>query len=479
MVVMKFGGSSVATAAALARLCAIVSAERRDRVVVVSALGGVTDALLAVAAWAAARDLEGAVAGLDEIRRRHATMAEGLREDAGRQALLRDLDAGWRDVDALLRAASLLRACTPAASDAVVAHGELASSRLAAAALNDAGVAARWIDARHVIATDSRHQQASPLRAETAARLAEAVRPLLARGEIPVIGGFVGATAEGVATTLGRGGSDYSAALIGAGLGAAEIQVWTDVDGMLTADPRVFQRARPVDRLSFREASALAAFGAKVLHPSTVRPAVDAGIPVRILNARRPAGRGTLIADGTARRPGPVAGIASLRGVCAIEVTLPDGADRPRALAAVYAACARAHAAVHLTAVSDASVSVVVSDGPVGDRVMVQLDGGSSATRRGGLSLVAVVGDGLASDRRAWSRVLTALEAIPLHVLSRTPGSNHVACVIDQADLALAVETLHGALFGQPLSGDDDEPPIGPAAFPPALFQADQQEVRA
>jgi aspartate kinase len=478
MVVMKFGGSSVATAAALARACAIVSAERRRRVVVVSALGGVTDALLAAAARAAARDLDGALGGLDEIRRRHAAIAEGLRGDADRQALVASLDAGWRDVEALLRAAALLKACTPAASDAMVAHGELASSRLTAAVLSDAGVAARWVDARHVVVTDSRHQQASPLPAETAARLAQAVAPLVARGEVPVIGGFVGATADCVTTTLGRGGSDYSASLIGAGLGAAEIQIWTDVDGMLTADPRVFHRARPVDRLSFREASALAGFGAKVLHPSTVQPAVAAGIPVRILNARRPASRGTVVTAGPVRRPSSAAGIASLRGVCAIDIALADGAERPRALAAVFDACARAGAAPRLAAVGDSTVAVVVEEGAAADRV-VQALGAAPASRRDGLALIAVVGDGLAAGADAVRRVLGALDGTPVHLLSRTPGSNHVACVIDQAHLARSVGAIHACLFDADRSDADDREPFSdtPSGFRP--YSAAAREARA
>jgi aspartate kinase len=475
---MKFGGSSVATAAALARVVAIVSAERRPRVVVVSALGGVTDALLALAARAAARDLDGAVDGLDAIRRRHAAIAEGIRGDADRQALVAGLDAQWRDVDALLRAASLLKACTPAASDAIVASGELASSRLVAAALIDAGVAARWIDARHVIVTDGRHQQASPVPPETAARLADVVAPLVARDEVPVIGGFVGATADGVTTTLGRGGSDCSASLIGAGLGAAEIQIWTDVDGMLTADPRVFRRARPVDRLSFREASALAGFGAKVLHPSAVQPAVAAGIPVRILNSRRPASRGTVVTTEPVRRLSPAAGIASLRGVCAIDVALPDGADRPRALAGVFDACARAAVAPRLAAVGDSSVAVVVDDGAAANRVEEAL-GATVKTRRDGLALITVVGDGLEAGTDELGRVLGALDGLPVHLLSRTPGSNHVACAIDQAQLARAVGSLHACLFDADQAESDAGAPLDDAAAGFRPYGAAGREARA
>jgi aspartate kinase len=399
MVVMKFGGSSVATAAALGRVVSIIKAERRPRVVVVSALGGVTDALLGIAARAASRDEAAALGALHELRGRHASLAAAVRDTANREALLASLDAGWRDVATLVGAAALLKDCPPAATDAIVARGELASSLLVAAILKDAGQPAEWIDARSVIVTDARHQQASPRAEETADRLSQRVRPLLGRGAVPVLGGFIGATAEGVTSTLGRGGSDLSASLVGACLGATEIQIWTDVDGMLTADPRIFGRARAVDRLSFDEASALARFGAKVLHPSTVRPAVLAAIPVRILNSHRPTGRGTTVTAGPSRRPALAAGIACLTDLCLFDVPLPDGGGRPAALAAVYGACARAEAAVHVAAVSDGSVAIVVDDGAAGDRVAAQLDPEWKAKRRRGLALVAAVGDRFASAR--------------------------------------------------------------------------------
>ena len=479
MVVMKFGGSSVATSAALARVVAIVKAERRPRVVVVSALGGVTDALLELAAHAAARNEVAALEAVRALRDRHASLAGIVRDDAERRALLEHLDAGWRDVETLVHASSLLKACPPAASDAIVAHGELASSRLAAAILRDAGVPAEWIDARQVVVTDSRHQQASPLAAASADQLARTVRPLVDRGAVPVLGGFVGATADGVTTTLGRGGSDYSASLIGACLGASEIQIWTDVDGILTADPRLFGRARAVDRLSFDEASALAHFGAKVLHPSTVQPAVLAGIPVRILNSHHSAGRGTVVTAGPVRRSAPAAGIACLDNLCVFEVPLPGGADRPAAIAEVYTACARAGAAVHLTAVSDAGVSVAVDDGPAGDRVAAQLDSVRGVARRRGLALVAVVGDGLAAGRAGGWRVWAAFDGIPVQLLTRTTGAMHVACVVDEADLAPAVETLHERLLERRPSCGNRGSASRRGAVPPPTPAGVQREVRA
>jgi aspartate kinase len=479
MVVMKFGGSSVATAAALRRVASIVGAERRPRVVVVSALGGVTDALLGLAARAAAGDEAAAHRALQQLRVRHASLAGAVRDNANREALLASLDAGWRDVATLVGAAALLKDCPPAAADAIVAHGELASSLLVAAILKDAGEPAEWVDARSVIVTDARHQQASPCADETADRLSRRVRPLVDRGAVPVLGGFIGATAEGVTSTLGRGGSDLSASLVGACLGATEIQIWTDVDGMLTADPRVFGRARAVDRLSFDEASALARFGAKVLHPSTVRPAVLAAIPVRILNSHRPAGRGTTVTSGPSRRPALAAGIACLTDLCVFDVPLPDGGGRPAALAAVYGACARAEASVHLTAVADASVAIVVDDGAVGDRVAAELNPEWRATRRRGLALVAAVGDRFVSARGIDSLALTSFDAVPVHLISRAPGANHLACAVDQSDLAFVVEALHECLFERRASGDEGDPASDLVVTPASAFLGTPRELRA
>jgi len=479
MVVMKFGGSSVATAAAIARVRAIVGAERRPRVVVVSALAGVTDMLLALAARAEARDDEAALRALQGIRDRHASLAAAVRDRGARHDLLARLDTHWTDAETVVRAVSLLKACPPAASDAIVAQGELASSLLVAAILKDAGLPAEWIDARRVVVTDGAHQHAAPLPGNTADRLARLVQPLVASGAIPVLGGFIGATTDGVTSTLGRGGSDYSASLVGACLEAAEIQIWTDVDGMLTADPRLYSRTRLVGRLSFAEASALARFGAKVLHPSTVRPAVLAGIPVRILNSHRPAGRGTLVADGPVRRTAAVAGIASLPHICVFDVTLPDGTARPAALAAVFEACAQAQAAVHLMAVSERGVSVAVDDGPASDRVAARLGPDQQVTRRGGLALVAAVGDALAASQGIAWRALAACAAIPVRLLSCSPGSNHVAWAVDQADLAFAVATLHEFLFERQATFETGDGRTGASASPLAACQETPQEVRA
>ena len=311
MVVMKFGGTSVADRAAIERLMAIVRAERqaeaqreggdpRGPVVVVSALSGVTDRLLGLAAQAGAGDIAGAQASVHDLQQRHLTVSEVITDEVLGTAVREEIAREFAELERIVSALGVLREVSPRWMDTIAATGEILSSRLVAAALNADGLPATWVDARGVLVTDGEHQAAAPQFPETTAALMAHADPVLAARRIPVIGGFVGATREGTTTTLGRGGSDYSAAIIGACLGASEIQIWTDVDGMLTSDPRIVKDPYLVPHISFAEASELAYFGAKVLHPATIQPAVARNIPVRILNSQRANSLGTLI---TAERP--------------------------------------------------------------------------------------------------------------------------------------------------------------------------------
>jgi aspartate kinase len=292
MVVQKFGGTSVADPDAIRRLIEIVRTARtrdgRGPVVVVSAMSKVTDALLRIASEAGASRTEDAKATVEQLRERHRTVASALVTGDDLDPLLAHIDDQFDQLRAVVQALGVLREVSPRTLDVVAAMGELLSSRIIAAALVSAGLPGEWVDARRVIVTDDNYVQAAPLKHETNAALRTLVVPIVAAGRVPVLGGFVGATLDGTTTTLGRGGSDYSGALVGAGVDATEIQIWTDVDGMLTADPRLIKNPKLVPRLSFSEAAELAYFGAKVLHPSTIVPAVERDIPVRILNSQRP-----------------------------------------------------------------------------------------------------------------------------------------------------------------------------------------------
>ena len=324
MVVLKFGGTSVGESDGRRRVLEIVEAEPRPRVVVVSALSGVTDALLQMAAAGGTPE---SLRALDALLNRHLAAARMLHAGPSRTRLEEDLRRIGAQVSIVLRDSA--GALTSRSCDEVVAAGELWSSRLLAALLQDRGTPAEWIDARQVVRTNSEHGAAAPDLDATRAAVARLIVPVVSTGSIAVLGGFLGSDPRGTTTTLGRGGSDYSAALLGACLDAEEIQIWTDVDGVLTADPRILPHARLVAHLSYGEAHDLAFFGAKVLHPGTITPAVQRNIPVIVRNSHRPAGPGTLVTerDRIDRARGVVAGLACRDGVTLVEATACEGSE--------------------------------------------------------------------------------------------------------------------------------------------------------
>src|SRR5438132_6579559 len=287
--VLKFGGTSVEDTAACARVAGFVRAHGGPRpVVVVSALAGVTDALLGCTG-------EGALRAFDPHLERHREIARRLLDPEASAAFLPELERARGELAALVERIGREPALRARLQDEIVSYGERLSAPLVAAVLAAAGLPARHVDARRCIVTDESPGRATPDPAATAARTRAELVPLLDAGMIPVLGGYIGASAAGVTTTLGRGGSDYTAALVGAALGAGEIQIWTDVSGVQTADPRVVTGARTIPSLSYAEAAELAYFGAKVLHPKTIQPAKGRGIPVRICNSRAPDDPGALV----------------------------------------------------------------------------------------------------------------------------------------------------------------------------------------
>jgi aspartate kinase len=446
-VTMKFGGTSVKDTDAIGRLVRIVARERRPRLVVVSALAGVTDALLAAGRLAEAGDGAGARDAVRALHRRHEEMAAVVRAAERRAALLAATDALFGELEAIVRALAVVEEVSPRSSDAIVAFGELASSRIVAAALEDAGLAARWLDARSVLVTDAQHGAAIPDRAATDERLRSVVRPLLEGGAVPVTGGFIGATAAGVTTTLGRGGSDFSAALFGAGLAAEEIQIWTDVDGMLTADPRMVADPQVVPALSFDEASELAYFGAKVLHPSTILPAVALGIPVRILNSHRPEAPGTLVSRSVAAGEGGPAAIACKRGVTRIDIASSRMLMAYGFLRRVFEVFERFRTPVDVVTTSEVSVSVTIDDRRALDAIVAELAGFADVSSEGGMAIVCAVGERVRTDPRLATRVLGALEGLPLAMVSQGGSRKNITVVLRDEDAPAAMERLHRRFF--------------------------------
>ena len=451
MVVQKFGGTSVADPEAIRRLIEIVRAARtrdgRGPAVVVSAMSRVTDGLLEVADSAGACRLAEALSGAQLIRERHVATARELVSGRALDPLVSQINAGLDDLTDVIKALAVLREVSPRTLDVVAALGELLSSRIVAAALTSAGVDAEWVDARQVIVTNNEHTRATPLGKETNDRLRSTVGPILDSGRVAVLGGFVGATLAGHTTTLGRGGSDYSGALVGAGVEASEIQIWTDVDGMLSADPRVIKSAKLVDHLSFAEAAELAYFGAKVLHPSTILPAVERNIPVRILNSWKPAAAGTLITGaGSSTRKG-LTGLASKRDVAVVDITSTRMLAAYGFLRQVFEVFERFTTAVDMVTTSEVSVSVTVDDIRHLDEIEEALSEFASVSVERNMSLLCAVGDVLQHEPEMAARVIGVFEEVPLRMISQAASRRNITVVLRQGDLPHAMERLHEEFF--------------------------------
>jgi aspartate kinase len=460
-VVMKFGGSSLVDAPAIDRVMSIVARERGRGVapvIVVSALGGATDRLLALAEAARTGNGRGEVEdGVAALRHRHVDEASRLGADKD-GTLLPAIDRHFDELRAALQESGQRRSADPFLLDVIAAAGELLSSRLVSAAMAARGLPCVWVDAREVIVTNDRHTCAAPLMDETADAAVAAIEPLLAAGRIPVFGGFVGRTTDGATTTLGRGGSDYSASLVGAAIHASEIQIWTDVDGMLTADPRIVDDAEVVRHLSFAEASELAYFGAKVLHPSTIFPAVSRNIPVRILNSHRPEAEGTLI---TADPPPPhidrpFAALACKRGITVIDITSTRMLMAHGFLRRVFEAFEVNATAVDVVTTSEVSVSVTIDDNSRGAHIVAALLEIAEVTVEEHMAILTVVGDRLATHSALAARIVGALTGFPLRMISQAASRRNVTIVLPEASLAPAMRHLHRELFAVAQTVSDD-----------------------
>ena len=449
MIVLKFGGTSVADAERILGVAAIVQA-RADRqpVVVVSALAGVTDLLVRAVACARAGDREGIEPLLSDLARRHRWAISGAVENAGaRHDLTLQVDGMLEDLRQLLRSVRLLGEGTPRASDTLLAFGELLSSRIVAAAFRESGIPSRWVDPREVVVTDDRHGAASADVEATAAKARSLVRPALDAGEVPVLGGFVGATLSGHTTTLGRGGSDTSAAVLGAALGAEEIQIWTDVDGILSADPRLCPAAIVRERVAFAEAAELAFYGAKVLHPAAIAPAVARGIPVRVLNSLRPDGAGTVVLAEAGEGAPPLVAVASRSGATLVRLRSRrmriDAGFLPAALAALEGE----GVVPDLVVSSEVGVAAAVTGKPDGARLAARAGDGVEVELVPAQGIVCIVGSGLSRDAGTRGRVLAALAGHDPELVSLGGSGTSVSALVPEGRLAETVRALHRAFF--------------------------------
>jgi bifunctional aspartokinase / homoserine dehydrogenase 1 len=469
MHVLKFGGTSVGNAERVRQVCGIVEAQPLPRAVVVSAAGGVTNLLLEAAGCAARGDGAGRAAAVQAIRGKHADVLDGIADERERLAAGALLDQLHAALDEALDEAAALGHLPARLSDRIVATGEKAMSVLVAATLRARGTAAVHAWADRVIATDDRFGNARPDRDRTRAQAA-ALLPDLQAGATVVMTGFIGGAPDGSTTTLGRGGSDYSATLLGAALDADEVQIWTDVPGVLTADPRSVADARVVPGVSYDEAQELAHFGAKVLHPRTIRPAVARGIPVRILSTFLPDEPGTLVTR-EAADDGQVKAVTALKNLLLLTIDVPELEDLAGVSAVVFAALHQAR--IEIAAVSQASsrrrMTYLVDPGAQGGCPAVSrlledalADGDVEAGVRceEGIALVAAVGQGAARQPHALSRMLDVLARAGVPVLSSSLQHSNVAltAAVPAAQADRAVLALHDALVKPAANGQRRRP---------------------
>lgn len=438
---MKFGGSSIADAAGMRQVARLVAAARgATPLVVLSAMGNTTNALFSAARHAAAGDLPAALDELGGIETGYRTPAADLLGDEMRDRFGREAGDLFAELGALIRGVALLRELSPRSMDAIASFGERLSSTLFAAFTG-----ATWFDARKVIRTNEDFGEAMPDMAAITSLAAEHLAPLLDRGSPVVTQGYIGATTEGLTTTLGRGGSDYSASLFGAALGAEEIQIWTDVEGVFSCDPRIVSEALPVPELSFREAAELAAFGAKVLHPATIQPAMDARIPVTVRHTHRPQGRFTTIAPqaGSGR---DITALAHRGPVTVLTVSSSRMLDHSGFLASLFDVFGRRGISVDLVATAEVSVSLTVDQGEPLDAVCREIGAFATVEVTPGRAIIAIVGERLKATSGLGARIFAALGDINVEMISMGSSEINLSLVVRQEVAAEAVRRLHTVL---------------------------------
>src|SRR6266545_3051425 len=450
-IVMKFGGTSVGDAKAIERVVAIVRDRLPQRpVVVVSAMARVTDQLLQMARAAGAGDRKSALTLARELRERHYNTAGELLGTALFTQFHSDLGTEFAELEELLRGIAAVGELTPRTTDHVASFGEVLSSKLVAAALLAHEIPTALVDSRDCVVTDETFTRAAPLFDETNAKLQEFVAPIVESGRVPVMAGFIGATRAGVTTTIGRGGSDFSAAIVGAGLNAEKIEIWTDVDGMMTTDPHLCPDAHRIRVISFDEAAELAYFGAKVLHPATVLPAIQKNIPVFVLNSRNPSCDGTKI---TARAPQSrniFKAIAVKKRITIVDVAAPRRLLLHGFLKAIFEAFDRHKVPVDVVSTSEVSVSLTVDSNEAIPALAADLAKLADVKYEGRKAIVCLVGENLREIPGIAAHVFRELTDVKIRMISQGASEINLTFVIDEDQVPTVVQRLHGAFFDDP-----------------------------
>jgi len=450
MIVMKFGGTSVQDAKAIERVAHIVQGRLADRpVVVVSAMAKVTDSLLAMGKAAGGGDRKTALKMARALPERHYDTAGELLGTALFTEFHGDLGADFEDLDELLRGIGAVGEITPRTYDYVASFGEVLSSKIVAAAFTARGLPGAHVDSRQCLLTDSAYTHAVPQFDETNERLRKKVKPLVEAGKVAVMGGFIGSNRAGITTTIGRGGSDFSAAIFGAALSAERIEIWTDVDGMMTTDPRLCPDARRIKVISFDEAAELAYFGAKVLHPATVLPAIQQNIPVYVLNSLNPTCEGTRITARAPRCTNIFKAIALKKKITLVEVASPRRLLVHGYLKSIFEAFDQHGVAVDVVSTSEVSVSVTAETNEAIPALAADLAKIADVKYEGRKAIVCLVGENLRETPGIAAKVFGILEDVKIRMISQGASEINLTFVIEEDDAAEVVRRLHHAFFAE------------------------------
>ena len=450
MIVMKFGGTSVQDAKAINRVAEIVQGRLADRpVVVVSAMAKVTDALLTMGRAAGNGDRKGALKMARALRERHYDTAGELLGTAVFTEFHSELGSDFEDLDELLRGIGAVGEITPRTYDFVAAFGEMLSSKIVAAALTAQGLPGAHVDSRQCVVTDNNFMKAVPLYEETNERLRKRVKPLLDDGQVPVMGGFIGATRSGITTTIGRGGSDFSAAIVGAGLDAERIEIWTDVDGMMTTDPRLCPDARRIKVISFDEAAELAYFGAKVLHPATVLPAIQKNIPVFVLNSLNPTCEGTKITARAPKSANIFKAIALKKKTTIVDVAAPRRLLVHGYLKSIFDVFNDHEVSVDVVSTSEVAVSLTVETNEQIPALAADLAKLADVKYEAKKAIVCLVGENLRETPGIAAKVFGILENVKIRMISQGASEINLTFVIEEDDAEKVVQRLHREFFAE------------------------------
>jgi aspartate kinase len=449
MIVMKFGGSSLESAAAIQQAASIVK-QHLDRkpVVVVSAMGKTTDRLLDAARSAARGDSYSAGKQVEALRRMHSSETRAVLGQRAEPFLRGNIAPLFRELQLLLIELSGGRQFTPQIQDEILSYGERLSSLIVAESFRHLGIHAAQVDARKVIVTNEQFTRATPLHWDTYARLRRTVA-LLVRDRVVVMAGFIASTPGGATTTLGRGGSDLTASLVGAGISADEIQIWTDVDGMLTCDPRLLAGAHRLREISYQEAQEMARFGAKVLQPASVAPALRQKIPIVIRNSRRPEIEGTRIGF-KVQTSGIVKCLTSKAGMAVVHLRTRNPGMLSSITDGLADLFAREHIAVDMIQAQPQGISFAVENWPGLSQLLRKVDETVEITVEEDRAAIWLVGEGIAETDSTVARARAAFEGTEVRMASHGSSSLSLGFVIREADLHSALEALHREFFAAP-----------------------------